>query len=468
MARSGSPDAFQWSDRSPSFSLSVCVRLGDGRGLDNLPNRDDRAVKSGRLGPGLHRGDGGIFVQEAGQNPTRLVALDFVRGVAILGILLLNIVGFAWPEIVYVSPRAPTAPVSIADDWTWLTIFVLADGKFRGLFSLLFGASMLLFVERAEASGRDGATLQRRRLGWLALFGLAHFFLLWWGDILFLYAVCGFLALPMRAWSPRKLTATGLTIYTVGVLVMGSLTASGAAPWLGLSETSGESPAEMFERHGDEARAEIAATLAPWSDHVAHMVRDAWTDPLLTVSYSWFETIPLILIGMALFKSGLFAGSWNADRLRRWSWRGIGGGLVLTLPFAWWLWREQFALALTLFVWLGPAALGRLASTVGYATLGVILARRFSTSALGERLVACGRMAFSNYIATSLVMTFVFHGWGLGLYARYGRSELMGFVALGWALMLAWSKPWLARFRFGPLEWLWRSLTYGRVAPLRR
>ena len=404
---------------------------------------------------------------------SRLVALDFVRGIAILGILLLNIVGFAWPEIVYVSPRAPTAPVSPADDWTWLAIFVVADGKFRGLFSLLFGASMLLFVERAEAArqnfgGRDGAALQRRRLGWLALFGLAHFFLLWWGDILFLYAVCGFVALALRDWRPRRLAIAALAIYAAGVLTLGSLTAVGAAPWLGMGETGGETPAEVVARYGEEARAEIPATLAPWPNHVAHMLRDSWTDPLVTVSFSWFETIPLMLIGMALFKSGLFAGRWDGARLRRWAAWGIGGGLALTLPLAWWLWREQFALPLTLFVWLGPAAVGRLASTIGYAALAVLLAQRFAGSALGERLVACGRMAFSNYIATSLVMTFIFHGWGLGQFARFGRFELMGFVLLGWALMLAWSKPWLTRYRFGPLEWLWRSLTYAKLAPMRR
>ena len=414
-------------------------------------------------------------------DPSRLVALDFVRGIAILGILLLNIVGFAWPEIVYVSPRAPTAPQSISDDWTWLAMFVLADGKFRGLFSLLFGASMLLFVDRAEAArqdfwGRDGAALQRRRLGWLALFGLAHFFLLWWGDILFLYAVCGFVALALRHWHPRKLAIAALTIYAAGILVIGSLTAVGAGSWLGLGESGGETAAGITQRYGDEARAEIPATLAPWPTHVAHMIGDAWSDPLTTVAFSWFETVPLMLIGMALFKSGMFAGTlagtlagtWDAARLRRWAWRGIGTGLALTLPLAWWLWRANFALPLTLFVWLGPAAVGRLASTIGYAALAVLLARRFADGALGERLVACGRMAFSNYIATSLVMTFIFHGWGLGLFARFGRFELIGFVLLGWALMLGWSKPWLARYRFGPLEWLWRSLTYGKIAPMRR
>jgi uncharacterized protein len=400
-------------------------------------------------------------VGQVDSRPTtdRLIALDFGRGVAILGILLLNIVGFAWPEIVYVSPRAPTGPVGPADDWTYLAILILADGKFRGLFSLLFGASRLLFVARAEAAGGDGDALQRRRLAWLALFGLAHFFLLWWGDILFLYAVCGFFALSLRHWAPRELTRLALAIYAAGVLAMGALT---AAPLL----SGGAAGVEA--NYAAEARAEIPVRLGSWPDQVAHALTADWTDPLTTVAISWFETVPLMLIGMALFKAGLFADAWDEARLRRWAWRGIAAGLALTLPLAGWLWREQFSLALTLFVWLGPAAIGRLASVIGYAALAVWLARRFAGSALGQRVVACGRMAFSNYIGTSLVMTFVFHGWGLGLYARYGRFELLGFVVLGWALMLAWSKPWLARFRYGPLEWAWRALTYRTVAPFRR
>ena len=405
-------------------------------------------------------GDGLAQKSEPAAATDRLIALDFVRGIAVLGILLLNIVGFAWPEIVYVSPRAPTAPVSAANDWAYLAMFVLADGKFRGLFSLLFGASLLLFVDRADAAGRDGETLQRRRLGWLALFGLLHLFLLWWGDILFIYAVCGFFALALRHLTPRALTAWALAIYAGGALAMGALTAIAA-----FDPAAG---AEIVADYAREARGEIPVMLAPWTEHVAYSVRENWSDPLIGVALTWFETIPLMLIGMALFKNGLFAGGWPPARLWRWAAWGIGGGLALTLPLAWWLWREEFALPLTLFVWLGPAAIGRLASIVGYCTLAAILARHFAASALGVRLVACGRMAFSNYIATTLVMTFIFHGWGLGLYARYGRLELFGFVVLGWLLMLAWSKPWLARFRYGPLEWVWRGLTYGRFGPLRR
>lgn len=404
----------------------------------------------------------------------RFVALDFVRGVAVMGILLLNIVGFAWPEVVYMSPRAPGGPpASAQEDWTWLAIFVLADGKFRGLFSLLFGASLLLFVTRADAKaeaegGPDGAMLQKRRLRWLAAFGLAHFFLLWWGDILFLYAVCGFAALAARDWPVRRLVRWALTIYAAGALAMGALMAFPAAQWLGLPEIPGASATEMEQTYRTQAIEERSVMLGPWPAQVAHTVSENWYGPLVGVALIWFETLPLMMLGMALFKGGLFAGKWSDARLRRWAWRGIAGGLVLTLPIAAWLRAEQFPLTLVMFAWLSPAMLARLPAIVGYAALLVLAARYVAGSRVGERVVAAGRMAFSNYLGTSLLMTFLFHGWGLGLYARYGRLELLAFVLLGWMVMLAWSKPWLARFRYGPLEWAWRSLTYGRIEPLRR
>ncbi len=399
----------------------------------------------------------------------RFVALDYVRGIAVMGILLLNIVGFAWPEVVYISPRAPGGPpISANEDWTWLGIFVLADGKFRGLFSLLFGASLLLFVTGADEAGRDGAALQKRRLGWLAAFGLAHFYLIWWGDILFVYAICGFAALAARDWPVRRLIRWALGLYVAGALVLGGMTSLPAAPWLGLPSLPEASAAEIERSYASDAQDERKIRLASWPDQTSHNLREDWAGPLIAVALTWFETLPLMLLGMALFKSGLFDGSWSGDKLRRWAWRGIGIGLVLTLPIAAWVWVEQFPLALVLFVWLSPAMLARLASVIGYAALLVLLARHFADGWLGVRVVAAGRMAFSNYLGTSLAMTFLFHGWGLGLYGRYGRAELLAFVVLGWIVMLAWSKPWLTHFRHGPLEWAWRSLTYGRIEPLRR
>ena len=155
-------------------------------------------------------------------------------------------------------------------------------------------------------------------------------------------------------------------------------------------------------------------------------------------------------------------------RRRRWGLIGIVGGALLTLPIALWPYRTGFDFFTTLFVFNGIGRIGQLPMALGLAALLVLWAPRATQGWLGSRFAAAGRMAFSNYLGTSIVMMFVFHGWALGLFGQLGRVELIGVVLLTWAAMLAWSQSWLDRFRYGPLEWLWRCLTYGKVFPLRR
>jgi uncharacterized protein len=154
--------------------------------------------------------------------------------------------------------------------------------------------------------------------------------------------------------------------------------------------------------------------------------------------------------------------------MKRWGWIGFGGGALASLALGWWAVARDFAPFLTQFLFNGPSAFPRLPMVLGIASLLVLWAPWAAQTGLGRRFVAAGRMAFSNYIGTSLVMMLVFHGWAGGLYAELHRTELLVVVVLAWALMLAWSKPWLDRFRYGPLEWLWRCLTYWKVFPLRR
>jgi uncharacterized protein len=180
------------------------------------------------------------------------------------------------------------------------------------------------------------------------------------------------------------------------------------------------------------------------------------------------ETLGLMLIGMALYKSGLLRGEWSADRLRRWAVRcldiGVAGNLAL---LAW-----QFASGLDAWVlltstmsWSVPFDV---VMSVGYAALFMWLAQSFAGSALIARIAATGRAAFSNYLGTSILMTTIFYGYGLGLFGHMPRATLYLFVVAAWVLMLLWSKPWLDRFRYGPLEWLWRSLARGSLQPMRR
>jgi len=175
-----------------------------------------------------------------------------------------------------------------------------------------------------------------------------------------------------------------------------------------------------------------------------------------------------MLIGMALFRLGFFHGRWSAALLSRLALGGVALGGGLTLAFVAIAWSRHFppvAMVQGLAYWL---ALPHLLMGLGYAAALIRAAPRLAPTALGQRLVAAGRMAFTNYVAMTLVMTFVFYGWGLGLVGEVAPRWHGLFVLGGWALMLGWSPAWLARFRQGPLEWLWRSLTQGQRLPLLR
>jgi uncharacterized protein len=186
------------------------------------------------------------------------------------------------------------------------------------------------------------------------------------------------------------------------------------------------------------------------------------------VFFSLLGTIPLMLIGMGLYRMGLFERGFDRAKMRRWGWIGFIGGAVLTLPMALWNVQLGFPMMLTQFAFNGPVMFLQLPMVLGLAALLSLWAPSAAQTWLGQRFVAAGRMAFSNYIGGSLVMMLIFHGWAGGLWGQFHRDGLLLFVLLGWVLMLGWSKPWLERFRYGPLEWLWRCLTYWKLFPLRR
>jgi uncharacterized protein len=404
--------------------------------------------------------------------PDRIVALDLIRGVAVLGILAVNIAGFAGPAAATLTPHVPTIG-NAWDEAVFAAVFVLFEGKMRALFTILFGAGMLLFIDRAEARDRDGDVLQFRRLAWLLLFGLAHHYLLWWGDILFVYAVGGIIALFCRDLPMRAMLVAALLVFVGWHL--GGLIAS--LPDLRAEEhvrlgTATAAEAESHARWAEEfaARAlnQLAGTREGFVEQIAAKLGEGPLHYLDTTLPSLGETVPLILVGMVLMRSGFFAGEWPRRRMVALAALAGGAGLALTLALLALTWTRGFpplAMNVTL---LYAAAVPHLLMALAYAALLVLAAPRIAASRLGRRIVATGRMAFTNYIATSVVMTAIFYGWGLGLAGTVSHAGHLPFVLLGWALMLGWSAPWLARMRQGPLEWLWRSLTERRLLPMRR
>ena len=406
-------------------------------------------------------------------SPTdRIRTLDLIRGVAVLGILAVNVASFAAPGAASYSPNLPTSG-SAADNWAFAVMLVFFEGKMRALFSILFGASLLLYIERKDAAGLDGHALQARRLLWLALFGLLHFALFWDGDILFLYACVGLGALFLRRPPGWQLALIAVFVFTVWQ-------AWGASHWTQAALLEGRVAAgtataaertelaEIIADHRTEDREDRQTTLSSYTSEVTTRLSKHPDYPLAMVAYNWGETLSYVLIGMALLKGTFFVGQWP----RRWLWGmalgGTGAGLALTLAFTAWAHPAGYPeLMMHLMIRYG-LSFPHLLMALGYAALLVLAAPRLLASGVGRRFEAAGQMAFTNYIACTVMMCFIFYGWGLGLFGQYGAAGQWLFVLLGWALVLGWSKPWLAHFRHGPLEWLWRSLTDRQWAAFKR
>ncbi|MFL0672833.1 MAG: DUF418 domain-containing protein [Erythrobacter sp.] len=404
----------------------------------------------------------------------RIGTLDFIRGLAVMGILAANIVAFGQPFEAYMYPAAFIGDPGDPGGWLWIAQFVLVDGKMRGLFTLLFGAGMYLFMERAWASGAT-RKLQAWRLILLMIFGMVHFFFIWAGDILFYYGLFGLIALACVRWPVKRQFAVGLVGYLFGV-VLYAVTMS--MPYL-IAETSlGESAPELAEARegliegvdatlalGKVPNAAIAA--GDYGALVTHRITEQWNEPIMNALLFGFETLPLMLIGMALYRMGFFSGAFNASKMRLWGWLGIVGGGLAHLAIGLVVKASGFSYYATLAGFVAWTPLPRLAMVLGLAALLVVYAPH-ATGWLGDRVRAAGRAAFTNYLGTSVVMMVVFHGWGLALFGDLDRPQLYIVVVLAWVLMLAWSKPWLDRYRYGPLEWLWRCLTYRRVFALSK
>lgn len=403
----------------------------------------------------------------------RISSLDFIRGLAVMGILVANILAFGQPFFAYMMPGEFMVPSGDPDGVMWAAQFVIIDGKMRGLFSVLFGAGLYLFLERAWARGAS-RWLQLQRLFWLAVFGLIHFLFIWRGDILFLYAVSGMVTLAFVKMKPTNQLILGVVVYSfVGLVFTGLLGWLYALANMDVSDDAGlaEVQAEMLASQGEQVADSLKEAEFVRSGDYLSLVNDTltehWWNPLATLLQAGPETIPLMLIGMALYRMGFFSGAFSSRKMVIWGCVGLIVGGAASLAIALWAIADGYSMFGTQWAFFGLSILPRLAMTLGFAALLVELSKG-GKGWLGERISAAGRAAFTNYLGTSIVMLFIFHGWALGLFGELNRVQLYLVTLAMWALMLAWSRPWLDRYRYGPLEWLWRCLTYRKAFPLKR
>jgi len=408
-------------------------------------------------------------MQRADPVPTsqseRIIALDVLRGFALLGILVMNIQSFSMVGAAYLNPTA-FGNLEGANLWVWLLSHLLADQKFMTIFSMLFGAGVALMTSRAESRDRPAAKLHYRRMGWLIVFGLAHGYLLWYGDVLFLYGVCGLLVYSFRKLPPRRLILIGLLSLAISSVFYLSVGLS-MTHWP--QDTVEEFRSSSWRPNPEMVAKETAAYRGGWLDQMTVRFPGVFFfQTFVLLIWGLWRAGGLMLIGMALFKLGVFSAERSASFYRRMLVAGVFVGLPVVAHGVYRNFEANWDVAYSFFLGSQFNYWGSVAVSLGWVGLVMLVVRSSALTALTRRLAAVGQTALSNYVLHTIVCTTLFYGHGFGLFGQIERVGQIAIVAAVWVIQLLLTPLWLKRFRFGPLEWLWRSLAYKAKQPLRR
>ncbi|HDZ2482263.1 TPA: DUF418 family protein [Klebsiella pneumoniae] len=370
----------------------------------------------------------------------RNVTLDFVRGVAILGILLLNTSAFGLPKAAYLNP-AWSGSASLSDAWTWALLDLLAQVKFLTLFALLFGAGLQLLLPR-------GKRWTQSRLTLLALLGFIHGLFFWDGDILLAYALVGLVSWRMvrEAHHVKSLFNTGVVLYLTGiaVLVLLGMISGTAANRSWAPDAANLQYEQYWKLHGGMEAVSNRA--------------DMLSDNLLALGaqYGW-QLAGMMLMGAALMRSGWLKGQFSLRHYRRTGALLVAAGMAVNLPAIFAQWYLAWDYRWCAFLLQAPRELSAPLQAIGYAALAWGYWPQLCRFRLVGAIACVGRMALTNYLLQTLICTTLFYH--LGLFMRFDRLQLLAFVPPIWAVNLLVSSLWLRRFRQGPVEWLWRQLT---------
>ena len=417
---------------------------------------------------------------------SRIEAIDTLRGFALLGILVMNITGIALPSAAYFNPTVYGGSTG-GNFGAWVFAHLFFELKMMGIFSMLFGAGLILMSERAKARAHPFGRIHYRRIFWLLLFGLVHSYLLWYGDILVTYALCGIFLFLFRNRSARTLLITGLAL-----LLLGAMLTSGGGLMMdqlrnAAHEIEGKAAAgeEMTPREQVllDQWGELRSSFEPTPEEAERMVktmrgdsggalrenaRESVTMHTKALPFMLFwRVMGMMLLGMALTKTGVLTMKRSPGFYRNWVIFGFGLGLPVVAFGIWRLQLHDFDFVARFLV---DGQYNYFASIpVSMAYVGLVMLACQSGKFLGirARLAAVGRMALTNYLLQSVIGVAIFYGYGLGLFGQVERLNLWWFILGIWIMQLALSPWWLSRFRHGPVEWLWRTLTYWRKQPMR-
>jgi uncharacterized protein len=402
------------------------------------------------------------------QTPTspsdRIVALDALRGFAILGILIMNVQSFSMIGSAYINPTA-YGDLAGLNKLVWIVSHVFADKKFMTLFAMLYGAGIVLFTGRIEAKGRDPRGVHYRRTMWLIVIGLMHAYLLWSGDILVTYGMCALVVYLFRHLSPRRLLAVGLASFALGSLLY--FLAGFSMPWW--SQEQVRSMLHSWQSDPNAIAREVAAYRGGWLDQMPVRARAArFIETTYFLYHTLWRTGGLMIIGMAFFKWGILTGQRSKRFFASLIAAGFGIGLPLIAVGVYRNFKAGWSMEYSMFLGMQYNYWGSILVSSAYIGIVMLAIRSQRLRRITGVLASVGRMAFTNYLMQTVLCTMLFYGHGLGLFGGVERIWHPLIIVCVWTLELVWSPLWLSRFRFGPVEWLWRSLTYRSLQPMRR
>jgi uncharacterized protein len=398
------------------------------------------------------------------QSTDRLLSLDTLRGFAVLGILIMNIQSFSLPGAAYINPTAYGSLVDV-NKVIWIISHLIASEKFISIFAMLFGAGILLFSDKLRSAGIRSAPLHYRRLFWLFVFGMLHAYLLWYGDILVALSLCGMLVFIFRKKKPSSLLWISLIFFIIPIIFYTS--SSLTMPYW--SAEARQQLAETWKPEHETIMKEIDAMRGSWLDQMGVRVPAAFfMQTSLFLMETFWRLMSMMLLGMALYKMNFLSGNFSKRSYLSVAIGGILigvfiGGIGVVLNF-----ETEWTMRFSMFLGRHFNYIGSVVMAVGYSAALILISKSYHLDFLKNTLAVIGRMAFSNYILQTIICTTIFYGFGFGRFAKSGRIILSLEVLIIWLIITLFSLFWLKYFRYGPLEWTWRSLTYWKIQPLTK
>lgn len=383
----------------------------------------------------------------------RIHSLDLLRGFAVLGILIMNITSFSQISMAYMNPTIG-AGLEGYNQYFHGFNYIFADTRFMSIFSMLFGAGVVLFTQRIEAKGKRVAALHYKRMFWLLLFGLIHAYFIWGGDILVAYAICGSLVFFFRKKSIRKLFILAIILFLIPI-------SFNFMTYYGMPADELESTFAFFHPSAEQIASQTQVMRGSYLEQMPLRVEEAIQIQTLVFMIEMFwRASAMMLLGMILYRKGILSAEKSTVYYKKLMWVGFIPGLILSGIGLSQVYASEWNAAYVMNIGANYKFVSGLFMALGYIGLVIWCYKKGIFKKFQNRLRATGRMAFTNYIGMSVICTLIFNGHGLGLYGRLDRLQQFLIVISVWVLILILSPLVLKNYRFGPLEWLWRKLTY--------